>query len=46
MKKYYTCNNVELEVRVTDSEVYITQLLEEKTQLQKQLEEKQIIIGE
>ena len=36
---------VELKAKVTDNEVYITELLEEKTQAEEQLKEKQIVTG-
>ena len=35
-----------LKAMVADNEVYITELLEEKTQVEEHLKEKQIIIGE
>ena len=41
----YVDNYEKLQAKVTDNEVYITELLEEKTQAEEQLKEKQIITG-
>ena len=41
----YVDNYEKLQAKVADNEVYITELLEEKTQAEEQLKEKQIITG-
>ena len=44
MRKYVD-NYKKLQAKVADNEVYITELLEKKTQAEEQLKEKQIITG-
>ena len=45
MREYNVEENEKLKAKVTDNEIYITELLEEKTQAEEQLKEKQIITG-